>query len=493
MALLYEKRQCHEHKFFVRGNFFMRLQRNIALITAVFLICSCMGCREKNETENRLHIGTTSSEFCADETLPIKTEQNVRTSEMDAALAVFDHQRQTTGKTTNLTSGKTKTVKTTKAPKITTEKKVQTAVQNANTTKTTVRQAVQTTGAITKQNTFGHTVLSTTTVTEKTNVQVHSTPMMTESPIVTEPILPENAEKYISLSDGFMQGDGIVVSDSMIFIQAAGIYHVSGEWNGSICVQAGEEDKVKLRLEGVSIQSQGMPAIQVQNADKVTLTAVDGTNNYLTTYGTDAEKDAAIYSRDDLTIKGNGSLEVFCDNEHGIACNNDLEIENGILSVTAEKTAIFAHQSILISGGTITATGNNTGIRCKDWITITGGYVVASGGKKADAERGGFISDTGMLSIEGGTILASGKNNTQPNAVQPVMQLQGLQGIPKEHTVAFCIDGMEKIHFVTHKNVTNFLFSCPDLMIGSNVDIYDNGVCIGTYLQDGVLSYYENP
>ena len=161
--------------------------------------------------------------------------------------------------------------------------------------------------------------------------------------------------------------------------------------------------------------------------------------------------------------------------------------------MTAEKTAIFAHKSILISGGTITAIGDNTGIRCKDRITITGGNVIASGGKKADAERGGLISDTGALSIEGGMILAAGKNNTQPNAVQPVMQLQSLQGIPKEHTVAFCVNGMETVSLVTHKNVTNFLFSCSDLMMGSNVDIYDNGICIGTYPQDSIFSYYEIP
>ena len=81
--------------------------------------------------------------------------------------------------------------------------------------------------------------------TEKTNIQVHTIPP-TESPIVTDPILPENTEKYLSLSDGMMQGEGIVVSGNVIWIQAAGIYHVSGEWNGSICVQVGEEDKVKL-------------------------------------------------------------------------------------------------------------------------------------------------------------------------------------------------------------------------------------------------------
>lgn len=471
----------------------MRLQRSIAILTAAFLLCSSMGCTEKTENKDRLHIGTTISEARSDGTLPMKTEQDFRAMEAEVTSKTINMQKQTTAKTTHLTTVKTTTEKTTKAPKITTKKTIQTVVQNINESKTTVKQSVQTADAVTKQNTSGGQItLNTTTVTQKTNVQVHDTPK-TEPSVVTEPVLPENAEKYLSLSDGVMQGDGIVVSGSVIWIQAAGIYHLSGDWNGSICVQAGNEDKVKLRLEGVSIQSQGAPAIQVQNADKVTLTVVDGTNNYLTTYETDAENDAALYSRDDLTVKGNGSLEVFCDNEHGIACNNDLEIENGILSVTAEKTAIFAHQSILISGGTIIATGNNTGIRCKDWITITGGHVIANGGKKADVERGGLISDTGVLSIEGGTILAAGKNNTQPNAVQPVMQLQLLQGIPKEHTVTFCMNGIEKIGLVTHKNVTNFLFSCSDLMMGSNVDIYDNGVCIGTYLQDGVISYCEIP
>lgn len=462
------------------------------MITAALLICGNVGCGEKMGNENRLHVGTVTSELDADRMLPTDDAQVFHTTVIGTTALTFDDKKQGMVKETSLTSVKTTTEKTKKAPKITTEKNRKTSVQNANASKVATGQVVQSTGGITKQNSSGQKNTSTTVVTEKTNIQVHTIPP-TESPIVTDPILPEDTEKYLSLSDGVMQGEGIVVSGNVIWIQAAGIYHVSGEWNGSICVQVGEEDKVKLRLEGVSIQSQGMPAIQVQNADKVTVTVVEGTNNYLTVYGTDAENDAAIYSRDDLTIKGNGYLEVFCDNEHGIACNNDLEIENSTLSVTAEKTAIFAHKSILISGGTITAIGDNTGIRCKDRITITGGNVIASGGKKADAERGGLISDTGALSIEGGMVLAAGKNNTNPNAMQPVMQLQSLQGIPKEHTVAFCVNGMETVSLVTHKNVTNFLFSCSDLMMGSNVDIYDNGICIGTYPQDSIFSYYEIP
>lgn len=470
----------------------MQLKRKIVMITAALLMCGSIGCGEKTGNENRLHVGTATSELCADRTLPTDDAQAFHTTVIGTTALTLDNKKQRMVEETSFTSVKTTTEKTTKAPKISTEKSIKTSVKNANASKIATGQVVQSVGEGTKQNSSGQKNISTTVATEKTNIQVHTIPP-TESPIVTDPILPENTEKYLSLSDGMMQGEGIVVSGNVIWIQAAGIYHISGEWNGSICVQVGEEDKVKLRLEGVSIQSQGMPAIQVQNADKVTVTVVEGTNNYLTAYGTDAENDAAIYSRDDLTIKGNGYLEVFCDNEHGIACNNDLEIENGTLSVTAEKTAIFAHKSILISGGTITAIGDNTGIRCKDRITITGGNVIASGGKKADAERGGLISDTGALSIEGGMILAAGKNNTQPNAVQPVMQLQSLQGIPKEHTVAFCVNGMETVSLVTHKNVTNFLFSCSDLMMGSNVDIYDNGICIGTYPQDSIFSYYEIP
>lgn len=493
MTLLYGKKVVSQTQVFLLGGTFMRLQRSIIILTTAFLFCSSMGCTEKTENEDRLHIGTTISETQSDGTLPIKTEQDFCAIETEITSQPIDMQKQTTAKTTYLTTVKTTTEKITKTPKMTTKNTIQSVIQNTIKSNKTTKQNIQDKNIITNQNVSDNRVaLNTTMVTQKTNAWVHDTPKA-ETSVVTEPVLSESTEKYLSLSDGVMQGDGIVVSGNGIWIQAAGIYHLSGDWNGSICVQVGNEDKVKLRLEGVSIQSQGMPAIQVQNADKVTLTVVDGTNNYLTTYGTDAENDAAIYSRDDLTIKGNGSLEVFCDNEHGIACNNDLEIENSTLSVTAEKTAIFAHQSILISGGTIIATGNNTGIRCKDWITITGGYVIASGGKKADAERGGLVSDTGILSIEGGTILAVGKNNTQPNAVQPVMQLQSLQGIPKEHTVAFCMDGIEKISLMTHKKVTNFLFSCSDLMVGSDVDIYDNGVCIGTYFQDGVISYCEIP
>jgi hypothetical protein len=203
----------------------------------------------------------------------------------------------------------------------------------------------------------------------------------------------------------------------------------------------------------------------VQNADKVVVTAVEGTENYLSTSGTDADNNAALYSQNDLRIEGNGTLEIVCDNEHGIACNNNLEIENSVLSVTAEKTAIFAHESITISSGTITAKGDN----------------------------GGIISDSGQFYIEGGTVLAMGMNNTQPYTIQPVMQMVTSQELPKESDIAISVNGMEAVHTITNKKANHFLFSSPDLFLGSVCDFYSNGALLASCTQDSDYAYYELP
>ena len=76
--------------------------------------------------------------------------------------------------------------------------------------------------------------------------------------------------------------EGVEITDSNAVIKKAGTYILSGTLdNGSIIVDAGKEDKVQLVLSGVKINSDSFAAIYVRQADAVSLTLADGTENTL--------------------------------------------------------------------------------------------------------------------------------------------------------------------------------------------------------------------
>lgn len=297
----------------------------------------------------------------------------------------------------------------------------------------------------------------------------------TTTTTTTEYIAPEDVDKYVDFGT-VGDGDGYTYDGTTLSISAPGTYHLTGElYEGQIYVNVGNEDKVKLRLNGVGIVKTGAPCIQIDNADKVTVNVVDGSSNYLECYTTNAEADAALYSKDDLKIKGFGSLYVFCDNEHGVACNNDLEIEECSLTIDAEKTGISSHKTILIESGNIITNGDNCGIRSWDSIEINGGSVVACGGKKSAADRGGIISDTGNFYINGGTVFAVGMNQTIP-----IGQTAAVAGFPevltKDNIVAVSIDGMSLASAVPNKKYSTILISDPSLYVGGVCDVWLNDV-----------------
>ena len=79
-----------------------------------------------------------------------------------------------------------------------------------------------------------------------------------------------------------------VVLTESLNITKAGTYHITGTIeNGSITINVGDEDIVKLILDNVSVTNQNGSAIYVENADKVIITLADGTTNTITDGGTD--------------------------------------------------------------------------------------------------------------------------------------------------------------------------------------------------------------
>ena len=186
----------------------------------------------------------------------------------------------------------------------------------------------------------------------------------------------------ITLSDGASRADGagVTVSGDTVTITAGGSYRVTGLLtNGQIVVNAPEE-KVVLALDGVSITCENSAAIYVIDAEKVILSLVSGSENALASTGEyihtdDNTVDAAIFSKDDLTLKGSGALTVSSETGHGIVSKDELKIKSGTLTVAAAKKGMAANDLVEITGGDITIASGKHGIHCDEALTVSHGTV----------------------------------------------------------------------------------------------------------------------
>lgn len=317
-------------------------------------------------------------------------------------------------------------------------------------------------------NNKNNNITTTKNITTTQNIISSETTIATT--VATEPIAPEDVDKYVDFG-ALSSGDGYTFDGATLSIFSPGTYHLSGELYGMIYINVSNEDKVKLKLHGVGITNDGAPCIQVDNADRVIINAEDSSSNYFVCNSTNDANDAAIFSKDDLRIKGNGSIYVSCANEHGISCNKDLEIEECQLTVEAEKTGINSHKSINIFSGNINTKGDNCGIHCRDYIEISDGYVSACGGKKVDADRGGIISDSGNLYISGGTVIAVGMNQTVPNGqCSAVFSFPSV--VAKENTVGISVNGGSIASVQPNKKFSCVLISSPSLYVGAVCDVW---------------------
>lgn len=177
-------------------------------------------------------------------------------------------------------------------------------------------------------------------------------------------------------------GRGAKLSGSTLTISNEGVYVLSGEFTDvSIVISAGDKEKVQLVLNGANITCSSSPAIYAENADKVFLTAAEGTEN-LVSDGTDpitdnssTTLDAAIFSRADLCINGTGKLTVNGNAKHGIVSKDDLVIANTTLIVDAASTALDGKDCVMITGATASITAGSNGIRSDNAEDETRGYV----------------------------------------------------------------------------------------------------------------------
>lgn len=173
-------------------------------------------------------------------------------------------------------------------------------------------------------------------------------------------------------------GNGVTINENTVEITKGGDFEVTGSTtNGMILVNT--DDRVKLRLSGTDITNPNGPAIFFENVDKGFITLTENTTNTLTDGSVSNYPDAkaALFSDDDLEIKGNGILIVNANYNHGIASDKDIKIESGNITINSTiNDGIKANSSVEILDGDINITSKGDGIQSDLWnVIIDGGNI----------------------------------------------------------------------------------------------------------------------
>ncbi len=220
---------------------------------------------------------------------------------------------------------------------------------------------------------------------------------------------PGRHEVLLQEDAALLDGEETALTDGALVLREAGEYELSGSLrDGRILIAVdGEDSEVLLVLNGVSVRCSDGPALEALQADRLTLSLAEGTENSLHSGGSDMpapEKDAtgaALRTEGSLTLEGSGRLTVEGFINNGIACKKDLRILGGQLKVTAANCGIRANRSLELRDGAVSITAGNDGL-CTRSDKLQGDMEL-SGGSLTVRAGGDGISSSATLLLAGGT------------------------------------------------------------------------------------------
>lgn len=261
--------------------------------------------------------------------------------------------------------------------------------------------------------------------------------------------------------------NNIVLSESTT-INNSGTYNISGTLkNGMLTIDTTGD--VTLVLDGVNITNKKGPAIYIKKANNVTITLKENTESTLID-GTSNKYDAVIYSAADLTINGNGTLNVNA-NTDGIATKDDLIIESGILNITANDDGIKGRDSVTINDGTITINSKGDGIKSTNDENIDKGDIIINGGTiKITSGKDGIQSIKNIMINAGDINITTGNGGTTKTTKEDF----GRQNEQVEDKDS--IKGIKAANNITIKDGTITIDSEDDSIHSNNSITIENGV-----------------
>ena len=296
-----------------------------------------------------------------------------------------------------------------------------------------------------------------------------------------------------------LDGNGAIVDGSTITITSAGTYSVSGTLiDGQIKVDTQDKETVKLVLNGVDITCSTSAPIYIVNAEKTVLTLAEGSENFVTDGDSyvfeDTETDepnAAIFSHDDLTINGDGSLTVEANYNNGIQSKDDLIIVSGNINVSAINDGIKGRDSIAVRDGNITVNAGGDGLQSNNNEDSERGYIAIEGGTlNITAGLDGIQAETSLVISAGNITITSGGGSI--NSSSNISSGRNAWGDnPSVSTSSVSAKGLKSGVNVIIMGGTINIDSSDDAIHSNKSLTIDDGVFLLKSGDDGIRSEYS--
>lgn len=218
-----------------------------------------------------------------------------------------------------------------------------------------------------------------------------------------------------------ISGNGIQADGKVLKITQAGTYVFSGNMSdGQIQVEADKDDVVHIVLGGLTASSSSSSVIYGIQSKKIVITLAKGQENilsdassYVYENASEDEPNACIFSKDDVSINGEGILNIHGNYEDGIRSKDDLKIINGTLNIDAQQHGLKGKDSVTIKDGDLTITAGGDGIKSNNDTDADKGYILLDGGTyRITAAQDGIQAETVLQINDGSGSITSGGGST---------------------------------------------------------------------------------
>lgn len=213
-----------------------------------------------------------------------------------------------------------------------------------------------------------------------------------------------------------LNGDTVQCSDASVTIDGSTVtvtqekdYLVTGTLNdGMIIVDAPDTAKPRIILKDADITSKTSAPVYVRSADKLFITLAAGSSNSLSNSGEfksidENNIDSVIFSKEDLTVNGAGSLKISSPSGKGIVSKDDLVLTGGVITADCSSHILDANDSVRLDGVKLGGTAGKDVIHCENSDDTSLGFVYSKGCDiTADAQSNG-ISAGAYILLDGGS------------------------------------------------------------------------------------------
>lgn len=274
-------------------------------------------------------------------------------------------------------------------------------------------------------------------------------------------------------------------------ITNAGTYVLHGSLQGSLSIDVGEQETVRLVLKEASITSSSGPAIRCNNGKKLIISLYQDTTNQLIDAANtaDSEADATISVQNDLTVNGSGSLSIQANIQNAIKAKDTLKLMDGSLQIKSVDNGIIGKDALYIHEGSYQIEASGDAIKSTyDKDDEKGDIIIENGSFELTAAQDGIQAARNLTIYNGNFQIEAGGGSTNAvktnNAFQHGSFPQREQTNSEEETIS--TKGIKATGTLIIKDGVFTLNTCDDSLHANGDITLTNGSFTITSGDDGI-------